>query len=153
MVNGILPLIIKAVLADRTAVSLVRAYMDAVVEDLEEESEADETSPQWDRFLKQQLSMVEGDRAVEDTMGDIYQREYRRLMTHPVSREEALEVFEFPRGLPNEMPKKLIEAIALAMAKRDAREASSLREHYLNRMAGRVVARHMSQERLLALAQ
>lgn len=130
--DQILNLIVKKVLEEREAGSLLQAYIDELEEDWEENHGG---LPVWEslagreRWQTQTFGMLHCPN-VEKVMADTFVSVYRKLVQHPVTREEALEAFEFPHfGFPDHnVPESVAVAVATALAERDAVETNVMRE-------------------------
>lgn len=131
----ILDLIVAKALQRRSSEALVRAYLDELQEDWEEDNEGDDPPPQesvadHDKWLVRTFGLILNSQTLERVMADAFVRKYRQIIRHPVTREEVLEVFEFPiEGFPSDYaPRTIAVAVAEALATRDAMEANQLHE-------------------------
>lgn len=128
---AILDLIIQGVLAERRVESLVEAYLDDLGDDLEAETGCEPDS----RADFEALGVVCDAADLEALMQERYCRRYCEMVRHPVSSEQALEVFQYPLpGFPEErVPRHVVLAVARALADRDAREANAMCAAHLER--------------------
>lgn len=130
--SQILELIVEKALNERTTVSLVRAFVDSLKEDWEEETD-DVFDPLPHNFKA--IGVIEKASEIERVMVDAFVARYRKRLDHPVTREEALDVFMYPlAGFPDEeVPREVAVAVAQAFADRDAREANAMRREVIRR--------------------
>lgn len=135
--HQILSMIVRKALDERNVDALVVAYREEIEEEFEETHEAEdgppapwETEAEHKKWQTKTFGILHKPNDVEKVMSDTYVATYRRLVGHPVSREQALEVFMFPLpGFPEEgVPKAVAVAVAEALARRDAAEANQMRE-------------------------
>lgn len=127
--SQILHLIVDKAMHERNVHSLVNAYVDELEEEWEEAHEDDDQRPETvadhDKWLTKTFGILHTSDDVEQAMANAFAATYRRLVKHPVSLEETLDVFIFPiPGFPTTgVPKAVAVEVAQAMARRDAAEA------------------------------
>ena len=137
--SQILSLIVKKVLDGRSVYALVMAYKDEQRETWEEEDDGSDPEPASQSEEKAWRTRVFGilhtEREIERVMSEAYVRTYRHYLKHPLSKQEALQVFEFPPpGFPiEEVPRDIVIAVATALARRDAADANALRDMAIQR--------------------
>lgn len=132
----ILRLIVEKALAGRTFESLVNAYVEEMLEDLEEhheEVQPGETSAVGPWLKKHGILTLRSD--IEHRYVDTYVPYYRRL-AH-ASQSQAMEVLDMPSRLLeiSSVPVAVIDAIASTQARQDADDANTLRELARQRQA------------------
>jgi hypothetical protein len=131
-----LRLIVEKALAGRSFESLVNAYAEEMLEDLEEDREEvppGETSAVGPWLKKHGILTVRND--IERRYVDTYVAYYRRLAR--ASESQAKEVLDMPSRILEiaSVPVAVIDAIASTQARQDADDAIALRELALQRQA------------------
>lgn len=121
-------IIVERVLDQRPVDSHVSALLDELYEEYEDRT--DEPVPTFgnerenEDWLKKNLDILSG-QDVEKWLQSQYVKLYRRLSG--VDQRTALETFDFP-DLPRQVPKDVLDEIAVTMARLDARDREALRD-------------------------
>lgn len=127
---SILRIIVDKALEGRGVEALVHAYIDDAVEAWEDENgpvPGFDSTRAYDEWRQETFGIILTALEVEKAFREAYVPLYRRLTG--ASASSALEVMEVPDGMPsNTVPKTVIEAVAVATARRDAAEANTLRD-------------------------
>jgi hypothetical protein len=133
--EGILRLILRGVQSGRSTASLVRAYIDEVLEDLEADDRGEPgalTIPERDRWYQDEVGVLLSQSDVEKALQDAYVRLYMRLVPW-ATKQTAQEVYDHPPGFPEEVvPAVVVEAVARQMATQDASDAHALRDRAMH---------------------
>jgi hypothetical protein len=130
--DSILRLILKGVQNERPTESLVRAYIDEVIEDLEGEPDG-MTIQEHNRWLENEVGILLLERDVEMVLRDTFVSTYMSLVPW-ATKQTALEVFDPPRGFPEKyVPRIVVVAVARQVAIQDATDARALHELALSR--------------------
>jgi hypothetical protein len=126
--ESILRLILRGVENERPTASLVQAYIDEVIEDLDGEPR-DLSFQERDHWLEREVGVLLRPEDVEKALLKTYTSVY--LAKVPWAN---LAVFDHPSGFPNRVvPRKIVEAVGRQIALQDADEAHALRELALSR--------------------
>jgi len=135
--NVLLEIIVQKAETSTDLATLVRAYVDELLEEWQEYHGSD--VPNFDRtseaeeWMGRELGVLYDPREIENEYNETFVREYRRLNRH-ATREAALGVSELPPGLPSSgVPASLLHALAEEQAHKDAHVAHALRELALSR--------------------
>lgn len=127
---SILKLIVDKALDGRSVDSLVNAYIDDAVEAWEDDNGAApsfETTREHDAWRRETFGIIADALDIEKAFEAVYIPLYRKLTG--ASAQSAREVMELPDGLPRVVvPKAVLDAVAVAQARRDAAEANALRD-------------------------
>lgn len=133
---SILRLIVDKALDGRNVQSLVHAYIDDAVDAWEDENGSVPSFPstrEHDAWRKETFGILTDASQIEKAFADAYVPVYRKLTRASV--QSAMEVMEVPDGLPRDVvPLPVIEAVAVASARRDAAEALALRDRAMGNM-------------------
>lgn len=132
---GMLRMIVEQVLRGRSVERLVEAYNEEAEEDFVEESGESVPGSEREKELweTENLGMLHSMQDIERYLQDVYVKAYTKRVPW-ADRAQAMEVYDFPNGFPTRgVTKAVVEAVALALAAKDAEDAHALREMALSR--------------------